>query len=162
MATQTTSMNKIKQVLRFHLEGASNRSIATVIEMDKETVNRYVTRANADSMAIEELLCLDDAVLEYRMTGGQPSYPDKRFEVFKEMLPYLEKEMHRSHVTLRLLWEEYRIKYPDGYGLTQFRYHYKQNVKAQKGSTILRDTYVAGEKLQVDFAGLSKAFDKPA
>jgi hypothetical protein len=42
MAGTTKGMNKIKQLLRFHLHGASNRKIAIVLEMDKETVNRYV------------------------------------------------------------------------------------------------------------------------
>ena len=40
MSGTTTGMNKIKQVIRFHIDGYSNRSIATVLEMDKETVNR--------------------------------------------------------------------------------------------------------------------------
>jgi transposase len=87
------------------------------------------------------------------MKGGSPSYPDKRFESFKALLPYLEEEMRRKHVTLRLLWEEYKQSHPDGYSLTQFRFHYNQNVIAQKPTTLIRDTYIAGEKLFIDFAG---------
>jgi transposase len=153
MAGKTIIMSKIKQVIRFHLDGYTNRAIATVLEMNKETVNRYVLRATADSMQFEELLSLDDPVLEHRLTGGSPAYPDKRFETFKTLLPYLESEMKRKHVTLKLLWEEYKSTHPDGYGLTQFRYHYNQNVKAQKPTTVVRDTYIAGEKLFIDFAG---------
>jgi transposase len=155
MAGKTTSMNSIKQILRFHLEGASNRAIATVLGIDKETVNGYVLRAKADSMQIEELLILDDPVLEHRMKGGNPAYSDKRFETFKLMLPYFEQEMKHRHMTLQLLWDEYRSDHPDGYGLTQFRFHYNQHVKAQaqKPSTVVRDTYIPGQKLFIDFAG---------
>ena len=153
MSGTTTGMNKIKQVIRFHIDGYSNRSIATALEMDKETVNRYVNLATVDSMEFEVLLSLDDPVLEHRLTGGHPAYPDKRFETFKGLLPYLEEEMKRKHVTLKLLWEEYRLSNPDGYSLTQFRFHFNQNIKAQKPSTVIRDTYNAGEKLFIDFAG---------
>ena len=49
-----------------------------------------------------------------------------------------------------------RTAYPDGYGLTQFRYHYRQNTvasKEKKASTILTDLYVGGEKAFLDYAG---------
>jgi transposase len=121
--------------------------------MDKETVNRYVKRATADSMEFEALLNLDDPVLEHRLTGGHPAYPDKRFETFKMLLPYLEAEIKRKHVTLKLLWEEYKLANPDGYSLTQFRFHFNQHIVAQKPSTVIRDTYIAGEKLFIDFTG---------
>jgi transposase len=153
MSGKTKRMNKIKQLLRLHLDGTSNRTIASSLDMNKETVNRYVTLAMADNMSIKELLLLDDPVLEHRMKGGNAAYPDSRFEVFKIRLPYLEEEMKRVHVTLQLLWEEYRKEHPDGYSLTQFRYHYNQHIRAQKPSTVLKDTYIAGEKLFIDFAG---------
>ena len=149
MSGTTTGMNKIKQLIRFHIDGCSNRAIASVLEMDKETVNRYVNRATADSMDFEALLSLDDPVLEHSLKGGHPAYPDKRFETFKCLLPYLEAEMKRRHVTLKLLWEEYRLTNPDGYSLTQFRFHFNQQIVARKPSTVIRDTYIAGEKLFV-------------
>lgn len=153
MAGKTKGMHKIKQLLRLHLEGVSNRKIASLLGINKGTVNDYVKRAKADSMPIEELLNLEDPILEHRMTGGSPAYPDQRFEDFKARLAYLEQEMERPHMTLKLLWEEYKEERPDGYSLTQFRYHYKQHVKAQKPTTVLSGTYVGGEKLFVDFCG---------
>ena len=153
MPGKRKKMNRIKQLLRLHVEGVSNRAIATALDMDKETVNRYVAMAKADSMDIIGLLSLEDPVLEHRMHGGNPAYPDSRFETFKNLLPFLEAEMRRTHVTLKLLWEEYRIDHPDGYSLTQFRYHYRQHMEARRPSTVLKDTYIAGEKLFIDFAG---------
>lgn len=78
---------------------------------------------------------------------------DKRFETFKTLLPYLQEEMKRKHVTLKLLWEEYRNEHPDNhYSLTQFRFHYNQNTEAGKESpsTILADMRTGGEKLFLD------------
>ena len=54
-------------------------------------------------------------------------------------------KIRKTHVTLKLLWEEYRREHPDGYSLTQFRYHYNQNTEASKEkkvSTILTDLLV--------------------
>ena len=59
-------------------------------------------------------------------------------------------------MTLQLLWEEYRRDNPSGYSLTQFSYHYRQNVTAKEDnrpSTILKDLYVGGEQIFLDFSG---------
>ncbi|WP_454060739.1 IS21 family transposase [Elizabethkingia ursingii] len=153
MAGKIIDMSKIKQLLRLHLSGYSNRKIALSLGLNKETVNRYVSRVKQDNLPIKALLGLEDPVLEYRLFGGHPAYSDHRFEHFKELLPYLEQEMRRKHVTLKLLWEEYIQDYPKGYSLTQFRFHYNQHTGARKNTTVLRDNYSPGEKLYVDFAG---------
>ena len=159
MAGKTKSMSQIKQLLLLKKQNVSNRKAATQVGMDKETVNNYVRKALADPLGIDGLLKLDDPVLEHRLKGGNAAYPDERFEEFKALLPYLEEEMSKSrktHVTLKLLWEEYRREHPDGYGLTQFRYHYNQNTEAskeKKASTILTDLYVGGEKVFLDYTG---------
>jgi transposase len=156
MAGKTKEMSQIKQLLLLKKEGVSNRKAADMIGINKETANNYVRKAYADELGIDGLLKLDDPVLEHRLKGGNPAYTDQRFEVFKEMLPYLQEEMKRKHVTLKLLWEEYVEEHPtDHYSLTQFRYHYNQNTEAKKDSpsTILSDMREGGEKLFLDFTG---------
>lgn len=156
MAGKTKDMSKIKQLLLLKKDNVSNRKAAELLGINKETVNRYVQKANADDLGIDGLLALDDPVLEHRLKGGSPAYSDERFEVFKELLPYLQDEMKRPHVTLKLLWEEYVKEHPDShYELTQFRFHYKQNTKAEKDAptTILADRRTGGEKAFLDFTG---------
>lgn len=156
MAGKTKEMSQIKQLLLLKKQGFSNRKIARIIGINKETVNHYVNKAMSDDLSINELLKLDDPVLEHRLKGGNPAYTDNRFATFKELLPYLQEEMDRKHVTLKLLWEEYKAEHPDDhYSLTQFRYHYNQNTVAKKQpcSTILADMRVGGEKLFLDFTG---------
>lgn len=156
MAGKSKDMSQIKQLLLLKKDGVSNRKAAAIIGINKETVNNYMSKINADELGIDGLLRLDDPVLEHRLKGGTPAYTDKRFETFKNLLPYLQEEMKRKHVTLKLLWEEYRKEHPDDhYSLTQFRYHYNQNTEAKKESpsTILADIRTGGEKLFLDFAG---------
>lgn len=156
MTGKTKEMNKIKQVLIMHKNRVSNRRIAKVVGMNKETVNNYVKKAEALGASLDELIGLDEPELERRLVSGNAAYSDPRFDVLSEMLPYIEGELRRKGVTLQLLWEEYKATHPNGYGLTQFRFHYSQYAKAKgtRGlSTVLKDLHVAGEHLMVDFSG---------
>lgn len=153
MAKQPISMNIIKQVLIRLSQKESIRSIAAALHISKNTVNRYKLLAEADTMPIRELLALEDTVLNHRFNGGNPAYCDDRMEVLKELLPYLEQELKKPHVTSQLLWEEYRKDHPNGYGLSQFRYHISQHIKAVTPSTLLKDLYQPGQKMLIDFAG---------
>lgn len=153
MAGKLTDMSKLKQVLQLHESGASNRSIASQLGLYKETVNKYIRQFKALSLEVKELLHKDEPELERLFNGGSPAYVDKRFDDFSKRLPYLEAELNRKHVTRMLLWEEYIAEYPGGYGFTQFCFHLKQHAIARKPSTVLTNTYVAGEKCYVDFAG---------
>ena len=55
------------------------------------------------------------------------------------------------HVTLRLLWLEWKQDHPDGWGYTQFCGHYKAWLGAQ--DVVMRLSYRPGEKMFVDFSG---------
>ena len=55
MANNAVDMSKLKQVLRmFKNGGMSNRGIAEAVDLDKNTVNKYVNQAKKDSMGIDE------------------------------------------------------------------------------------------------------------
>ena len=64
---------------------------------------------------------------------------------------YMFKELARKHVTLQLLWHEYREDNPEGYQYSQFCLRYRAWVKTL--DIALRQDYKAGEKLFVDYAG---------
>ena len=155
MAYKTKDMSAIKQVILRHLQGESNRSIAKSLSMSKNTVNRYISLAEADSMPLRQLVELEDETLDFRFNGGSPAYTDERFKDFLGRLPYFEEQMRHKHMTLQQLWEEYRLEVPDGYGISQFRYHYRQNAVALKGkvATVLKDLHQGGDMLYLDFAG---------
>jgi hypothetical protein len=155
MAGKSKNMSQIKQLLLLKKNGISNRKAAPIIGINKETLNNYMSKVNTDAPGIDGLLKLEDPVLEHRLKGGNPAYSDSRFEVFKQLLPYLQEEIKRKHVTLKLLWEEYCSEHPDNhYSLTQFRFHYNQHAEAKKTSptTVLADMRAGGEKLFLDFA----------
>ena len=122
MAGKRTEMSKIKQILLLHKDGMSNRKIGERLGLYKETVNKYVNAAKSDSKSIEELIKMEEPELQHRFSAGNAAYSDKRFDALQEDLEYYVRELERRHVTMLLLWEEYRQKHPDGYGYTQFCY----------------------------------------
>ena len=121
--------------------------------MSPTTVQRYLRMANEDALGVDALLQLEDPELNHRFNGGNPAYCDERFEDFKKWLPHFEQELKKPHMTTLLLWEEYRKDVPDGYGLTQFRFHLKQDTVAIKPSTVLKMLHQPAGKMYIDFAG---------
>lgn len=56
MAGKCREMNKIKQALRLHLDGESNRSIDRKLDLYKGAVNKYITLAESCGIPIPALL----------------------------------------------------------------------------------------------------------
>lgn len=151
MAGIITNMSKVKQILRLHADGVSNRKIARSLGIYKETVNNYIQKIKNHEYDLDKLLSLEDPELERILFAGNPAYKQERFDEFKEKIPYFEKELKKRHVTRYLLWQEYRRDYPDGYRYSQFCYHLQQSANARKPGSLIH--YNPGEKLLVDFAG---------
>lgn len=156
MAGTVKDMSLIKQVLQLKQLGESNRGISRKLPIDKETVNVYVKTMTANGWNIDDLLRKEDPELERMFHAGSPAYSDPRLTDFLGKLPYFREQLTnpKNHVTRQLLYEEYIKGFPGGYGKSQFYFHLKQNLVAQKDCTaVLAETYNPGEKLMVDFAG---------
>jgi transposase len=91
---------------------------------------------------------LDDAALEKRLFDLPESARPGR--VMPDWVT-VHDELKRRGVTLEMLWSEYRAACPDGIGYTQFCWHFGEWRK--RLSPVMRQTYVAGDKLFVDWAG---------
>lgn len=164
MAGTVKDMSLIKQVLQLKQLGESNRGISRKLPIDKETVNGYVKTLASNGWSIDELLGKDDPELERMFHAGTPAYSDPRMSDFLAKLPYFKEQLTnpKLHVTRQLLYEEYIKGYPGGYSKSQFYFHLKQNLVAQKDCTaVLTGTYNSGEKLMVDFAGDKLSYVDP-
>ena len=159
MSANNTDMSKIKQVMRMMLQRnggrhPSNREIGRTVGLYKGTVNDYVRRIEADPIPIEELLELEDPVLERRLCAGNAAYSDERLDYLLERMGHYHKEMQRPHMTLLLLYEEYRKQAPRPYSYSQFCFHYSQHTKAfTPPAMVLTEHREGGREMMVDFAG---------
>lgn len=150
MPRKRLSMRKIKEVLRLkHQAGLSNRQIARSCVLSHVTVSTYLERAAQAGLVWPLPESIDEDQLHALLFG--PSAAEALpLRPLPEM-EYLHNELRRKGVTLQLLWEEYRANHPDGYGYTQFCTYYARWKETVEVS--LRQTYKAGEKTFVDWAG---------
>jgi transposase len=144
-------MRKIKEVLRLKFElGLANRQIARSCSINHATVADYVSRAKAAGLDRWPLPAeVDEATLEIRLF---PARPTSALERRTPDWPVIHDELRgNKHVTLQLLWQEYRQSNPDGYSYSRFCELYQH--WSGKLDVVLRQEHRAGEKLFVDYAG---------
>ena len=151
MAGKPKRMSQVKQILQLHKQGHGNKTIARHLNISKNTVKSYLGKYRSSKLSLDTLLKMEDHSLEKIFHAGNPAYKDERFDTLKDNLDYYTKELKRTGVTRKLLWEEYRLCHPTGYSLSQFSFHLSQHVLSKNPSLVLK--HEPGEKLFVDFAG---------
>lgn len=159
MAGKPKPMSQIKQLLLLQQQGKARKFIARSLGISKNTVKSYLAKAASMQLSIAALLALEDPVLEAKFHAGNPAYKKDQFDDLKSRLDYLARELSKNGVNRRLLWEEYKQEYADGYSYTQFCFHLGQQLIARKPSMVLQHT--AGEKLFIDFTGKKLSYVEP-
>ena len=150
MPAERLSMRKTREVLRLKWAlGLTARQVAGSVGMARSTVGEYLRRAEAAGLTWSQVETLSDAELEERLFPPPPACaPGER------PLPdwaLVQHELRGKHVTLYLLWDEYRLSYPNGYGYSRFCDLYRAWKK--RLDVVMRQDHKAGEKLFVDYAG---------
>jgi len=145
-------MDQIKSILSCYLRTNNFKHTARILGISKNTVKAYVTKCKRVEPNLSELLKRSEeelAAIFYEK--NKSSLPLKRLEDFNARFPNWVKELRRVGVTRQLLWREYRIDNPEGYGYSQFCEHFKR-VAGRKDLTLSLE-HAPGEVMQVDFAG---------
>jgi transposase len=148
-------MRQVRDVIKLHSDmGLSLRKIEGAAGVARSTVGDYVQRFKRIGLSLEEIDKLDDDALRLKF------FPEiDSVVVSRKAMPnmnYLHEELKKrkqTKVTLQLLWEEYKKDHPDGYEYTQFRVHYRRF--KQKLNPSMRQVHLSGEKLFVDYSGLT-------
>src|SRR5687767_330728 len=150
-------MRKTREILRLKWHrGRSHRQIAAALAIGLGTPSEVIGRARrAGITSWAEVAQLTDDELDARLYPPPPTTTDRP-------LPdpsYLDLQLRRAHVTMRLLHEEYLRQHPDGYGYTRFLEHYR--AWADKQQLVMRQVHRAGEKCFVDYAGSKPSYVDP-
>jgi transposase len=156
MTQERLPVRKIREVIRLHHEaGLSNRAIARVCKVSNSTVGEYLKRAEEAGIGWP----LPNGLLEDALY--QQLFPEKD-EKSERPVPDWEdvhRELSKRGVTLRLLWREYRERYPNGYGLTQFLGLYK--VWSNTQTNTMHMPHKGGDEMEVDYAGMTVPITNP-
>jgi len=143
-------MEKAKEILRLSLEmGLSQRDTASATGCSLGMVNAVLTR-------VQESGIENPLALETKELGSIIYPPGNTREKAEPDFEYIDREMKKKGITLFLLWEEYKMENPDGCMYTQFCEKYRKYRK--NNSVYMRKFYKAGEKMLVDWAGLTMKY----
>lgn len=146
-------MRKIREVLRLHAEGFSEREIARSVGCARSSVQICLWRAQKAGVSWPLPPEQDEAMLEGllypRRAPGVEVHPTPDFE-------WIERELKNKHVTRRQLWREYQARYPDGLKYTAFCVKFQTWRRSRSVTLALEHT--PGDQLFVDYAGDAVTF----
>jgi len=153
MSKKRLSMRKIKEALRLKFElKLSNREISKSCGIARSTVSEYLRRfkeADCNWPLPDEL---NESSLEQLLFPPPPSTAEGERPIPDWPSVHADlKKKRKTHVTLFLLWQEYRAQHPDGYQYSRFCDLYRSWLS--KVDVVMRQTHRAGEKMFIDYAG---------
>ena len=158
MAGTRMSMRKIREVLRLtHELGLTVRQVREATGVGKTAVSEYVSRAKVVGITWPIPPEISDAELE-RLLFTPPGFHEGSTKPIPDWTK-VHEELKRRGVTLMILWEEHRAAYIDGHGYSRFCGLYGE--WRRRLSPTMRQTYVAGDKLFVDWAGGTSVTVRP-
>ena len=152
-------MRQIREVLRLYLlADLSSRKIQGATGVARTTVQDYIRRCKASDVTSKTLSTLNDDDLSVKLFGEQTSITVKSgkvmpdYNIIHQELKQSKKD--KTKVTLMFLWEAYKEQYgSEAYAYTQFRVYYRRY--KQKLNPSMRQIHIAGEKLFVDYSGVT-------
>ncbi len=144
-------MRKIRELLRLQEKSAlSERQIARALNISRPVVAQYLTDFRLAGLCYENVEKMSDSELLRILEKGREK-KSKKYKALSEKFEYFLKELKKTGVTLQILWEEYRLEHPDGYGYSQFCHHFQVWRCASK--VHMHIEHKAGDKMFVDYAG---------
>lgn len=150
MTMERISMRKIREVLRLkYTKNLSNPQIGISCNLSRECVRKYIKRAEKAGLTWPLPEEIDDATLEQKLFKVEYRSPHPPLPDWDKV----HQELKKKGVTLLLLWEEYKQAYPEGLQYSRFCWLYR-DFKSALNPTMRHD-HKAGEKLFVDFSGLT-------
>lgn len=142
-------VERVREALRLKfILNKSNREIGRILNVSKSTIATYVSRCEVFGVtSFDQLTKLSDDQLKeiiFPHSGQCQKVIPVNFE-------YFHNELKRPYVTLQRLWQEEFAKNNEFYSYGHFCQLYKG---WRQGLDIsLRQSYKAGEKLFIDYAG---------
>jgi transposase len=144
-------MSNIRHILRLHTQDQTRSEIIVQTGIPRNTLKKIIHDFKASGLSFEEINELSDNDLDELFIKPEENPTNEKLKTLYSLFPTIDKELKRKGVTLKLLFEEYKSKYPDGVGKSQFSWHFSQ-WKSRVLPTMRRE-HKAGDKLYIDFAG---------
>lgn len=150
MPAERVGMRQAREIIRLKFSSVATREIARRLGLAPSTVRETLKRAESAGLCWPLPEGLNDGALEAALYASRRSKRGHR-RIAEPDWAAVHREMKRKHVTLLILWDEYIAANPGAYSYSRFCELYRAFEKTL--SVTMRQTYVAGERLFVDYAG---------
>jgi len=151
MANKKTDMSKLRQILRLYTQGEKKLKISSLTGVSRNTLKKYLKIYLRLGLTIKDIEALSDRELDRLFGENLVPEPCEKYKTLEAFFPAIEKQLRRRGVTRESLWEGYIAVHPDGYKLSQFKYHYQQWIK--QTNPVMHIEHLSGDKMFIDFAG---------
>jgi transposase len=147
---------KFREILRLHDLGYSQCQIAQSCAVARSTVQDYIRRATAKNLSYAQLTQLSDSEAQAALGKGRQKCEQREKPID---FAAVDVELQHKGVTLALLWQEGLDKGQWNCSYATFcRWYNQWRVRHQLS---MRQVYKGGEKLFVDYCGLSVPLQDP-
>ena len=137
--------------------GAGIRQIATACKIGIGTASDYVAKIESAGLSWPSASALSEQDLINLLRGKSESLASNSSDLDWSCV---RGELTRKGVTLKLLWSEYRKKEPSGYSYSRYARLYRRWC-SQQSNLVMLQHHRAGEKLFVDWAGMTLGIVDP-
>jgi hypothetical protein len=140
----------LKQIIRLHLEGLSNRQISKTLSIGRNAINTYIQLFKSSNVTFEAILALSDSDFK-EMFPGKTTIDNERYNQLMEYFEKVNQAKNHPGFTFLYHYQEYKAQVENPYSYTQFMEHYNRKHSKLKGSMKLE--HQAGHEVMIDFAG---------
>ncbi len=148
---QLKRMDQVKEIIKTYVATQSLKATARQLRISKNTVKEYVRRGQLVESDLSKLLALSDEEFLLIFYGDKNKPDNERTAIFFSKVNDWIEELRRVGVTKHLLWEEYRVEYPNGFAYSRFCELLRNHVGHR--NLTLPMHHPPGEVMQVDFTG---------
>jgi transposase len=154
MPTKGTSMRKLTQIIRLHFDSKlSTRQIANSLSLSVGVINKYIQRAVDKNITWPLPVHMDEQMLLSLLKPSSSSQFNSSKEAGRINFAKIHHELRLKTVTLQLLWDEYQEGKETHLSYSRFCHHYRIYTQSLKRS--MRQTHKAGDKVFIDYSGVT-------
>jgi transposase len=154
MANKSISMQRIKQIIRYHHQGMGIKRITKLSRTSRNTVKLYLSKYKASGLTEQEIDSMDEFTLHRMFSSDSPkemARKDPRYVGLELLLPEIVKSLRKRGMTIEKQWKIYASKELNHYQRTQFGDYVREYIGKSKSSMLIE--HKAGDKLYLDYAG---------
>jgi len=140
----------LKQIIRLHIEGLSNREISKTLSIGRNAINNYIQLFKNCDISFEDLLALSEGEFK-ELFSGKTTISNERYNQLTQYFEQIDSGKNNTGFTYLHHYYQYKSQVENPYSYTQFMEHYHRKHHKFKGSMKLE--HKAGHEVMIDYAG---------